>query len=78
MNCKTDKAMEREHWEQWGKIRQYEREHPIRDMLEWIVAMLIVGLLTMVFWVFVGIAILYIVFVVLSFVSTTLVNFGVL
>lgn len=78
MNCKTDETTEREHWEEWGRIRQYEREHPIRDMLQWIVAMLIVGLLTMVFWVFVGIAILYIVFVVLSFVSTTLVNFGVL
>lgn len=67
MNCKTDKAMEHEHWEEWGRIRQYEREHPIRDMLEWIVAMFVVGLLTMAF---------YMIFVVLSFVSTTLIDFG--
>lgn len=62
-----DEEMEHEHWEEWGRIRQYEREHPIRDMLEWIVAMFVVGLLTMAF---------YMIFVVLSFVSTTLIDFG--
>lgn len=62
-----DEEMEHEHWEEWGSIRQYEREHPIRDMLEWIVAMFVVGLLTMAF---------YMVFVVLSFISTTLIDFG--
>ena len=77
MGCIVDKPMEHEHWEDWGRIRQYEREHPIRDMLEWIVIMLIVGLLAVAFWVFVGIAILYIVFVALSFVSTALVDFSV-
>ena len=78
MNCKIDKAMEHEHWEQWGRIRQYEREHPIRDMLEWIVTMLIASVLGVVSGVLLGVVALCTLMGILTPVLTILVDFGVL
>lgn len=78
MNCKTDKAMEHEHWEEWGRIRQYEREHPIRDMLQWIVSMLIACVLGVVSGVLLGAVSICTLMGVLTPVLTILVDFGVL
>ena len=78
MNCKTDETMEREHWEEWGRIRQYEREHPIRDMLEWIVVMLIACVLGVVSGVLLGVVSICTLMGVLTPVLTILVDFGVL
>lgn len=78
MNCKTDGTMEREHWEEWDRIRQYEREHPIRDMLEWIVAMLIACVLGVVCGVLLGVVSICALMAVLTPVLTMLVDFGVL
>ena len=78
MECIDDKSMEHEHWEQWGRIRQYEREHPIRDMLEWIVTMLIASVLGVAFGVLLGVISLLALSIVLIPVLTMLVDFGVL
>lgn len=78
MNCKTNETMEREHWEEWSRIRQYEREHPIRDMIEWIVAMLIASVLVVVCAVLLSVVFICTLMGILTPVLTMLVDSGVL
>jgi len=65
---RIDETMEQEHLDEWSRIRQYEREHPIRNALKYILTILIVGLIIIVFWGLVGVAILRVVTALLSFI----------
>ena len=74
---RIDETMEQEHFDEWSRIRQYEREHPIRDMIEWIVTMLIAIVLGAVSGVLLAVVSSCAIIGVLALVLTMLVDLGV-